>query len=116
MALLERLTSPGPTRILSLDGGGLRGVLAVEFLRKIELRAVHSAARSNADGKWSTCTWRSALRSPMLVRLPISLAALMSRNRNCVGINSSRPNSLEAVGVEPHVVPQVRQKGGEQIC
>ena len=29
MSLLKRLKSPGPKRILSLDGGGIRGALAL---------------------------------------------------------------------------------------
>lgn len=36
MDLLERLTSPGPKRILALDGGGIRGALTVGYLRQIE--------------------------------------------------------------------------------
>lgn len=44
MALLERLTSPGPKRILALDGGGLRGCITVGFLERIEsvLRQRHN--------------------------------------------------------------------------
>ncbi len=39
----EHFQSPGPKRILSLDGGGLRGILTLGFLRRIEsdLRARH---------------------------------------------------------------------------
>jgi hypothetical protein len=36
MGLLERLKSEGPKRILALDGGGLRGCVAVGFLERIE--------------------------------------------------------------------------------
>ena len=34
--LLERLTKPGPKRILALDGGGIRGILTLGFLQKIQ--------------------------------------------------------------------------------
>lgn len=39
----QRLQAPGPKRILSLDGGGARGLISVAFLKKIELvlRQVH---------------------------------------------------------------------------
>lgn len=41
--LLERLTSSGPKRILALDGGGIRGAIALGYLERIEqeLRARH---------------------------------------------------------------------------
>src|SRR5262249_47553857 len=35
-ALLARLTAPGPKRILSLDGGGIRGCSTLGFLERIE--------------------------------------------------------------------------------
>ncbi len=36
MTLLERLTAEGPKRMLALDGGGIRGVLTLGFLERIE--------------------------------------------------------------------------------
>lgn len=35
-ALLQRFNAPGPKRILSLDGGGVRGILSLGFLEKLE--------------------------------------------------------------------------------
>jgi hypothetical protein len=44
VSLIERLTAAGPKRILSLDGGGVRGVLTLGFLERIEadLRVRHN--------------------------------------------------------------------------
>ena len=36
MSLQERIQSNGPKKILALDGGGIRGILSVEILAKIE--------------------------------------------------------------------------------
>lgn len=36
MSYRERVTSPGPKKLLALDGGGIRGVLSVEVLAAIE--------------------------------------------------------------------------------
>ncbi|MBA2501111.1 MAG: patatin-like phospholipase family protein [Chitinophagaceae bacterium] len=44
MSLLQKLQSPGSKRILSLDGGGIRGALTLGYLQKIEaiLRKQHN--------------------------------------------------------------------------
>src|SRR3970040_157027 len=34
--LEARLTAPGPKRMLALDGGGIRGILTLEYLARIE--------------------------------------------------------------------------------
>lgn len=36
MSILERMQSPGPKKILTLDGGGIRGILTIEVLDEIE--------------------------------------------------------------------------------
>jgi patatin-like phospholipase/acyl hydrolase len=36
MPIIERIRSTGPKKILALDGGGIRGMIAVEVLGAIE--------------------------------------------------------------------------------
>ena len=36
MTVIERIQSTGPKKILALDGGGIRGMIAVEVLSAIE--------------------------------------------------------------------------------
>lgn len=53
MTALERLTAPGPKKLLALDGGGIRGALTIEVLAGIEamLRA------ATGDPKLRLCDW-----------------------------------------------------------
>jgi len=36
MNLIDRIEHPGPKKLLAIDGGGIRGVLALEVLQRIE--------------------------------------------------------------------------------
>ena len=36
MSLIERIEQEGPKKLLAIDGGGIRGVLALEVLQRIE--------------------------------------------------------------------------------
>ena len=46
----EHLFGPGPKRILTLDGGGIRGALTLGFLKRIEeLLAERAGATSCSD-------------------------------------------------------------------
>ncbi len=36
MSYVARETAPGPKKMLSIDGGGLRGILSLQVLRRIE--------------------------------------------------------------------------------
>jgi hypothetical protein len=44
-ALIARMQSPGPKKILALDGGGIRGMITVEVLAEIETRLRHKLGR-----------------------------------------------------------------------
>lgn len=50
MELLDRLAAPGPKRILALDGGGMRGIITLGFLARIEavLRERHGRFRMSS--------------------------------------------------------------------
>lgn len=47
-ALQDRLTKAGPKRILSLDGGGIRGAITIGFLEQIELIVQRLLGRDDA--------------------------------------------------------------------
>ncbi len=36
MSYRDRVSSPGPKKLLALDGGGIRGVITLEVLRRLE--------------------------------------------------------------------------------
>ncbi|HEU5286271.1 MAG TPA: patatin-like phospholipase family protein [Sphingomicrobium sp.] len=46
----RHLFGPGPKRILSLDGGGVRGAISVAFLERIEKIIQEEHARTNGNG------------------------------------------------------------------
>ena len=47
MSLADKIKSTGPKKILALDGGGIRGILTVEVLAKIESMLGHKLGRGN---------------------------------------------------------------------
>ena len=47
MSLADKIKSTGPKKILALDGGGIRGILTVEVLAKIEHMLRHNLRRGN---------------------------------------------------------------------
>jgi patatin-like phospholipase/acyl hydrolase len=47
MSLADKIKSNGPKKILALDGGGIRGILTVEVLAKIENMLRQKLARDN---------------------------------------------------------------------
>lgn len=47
MSLIDRIQDPGPKRLLAIDGGGIRGVLSLEVLRRIEELLGRQSGRSD---------------------------------------------------------------------
>ena len=47
MTLIERIERPGPKKLLAIDGGGIRGVLALEVLRRIEALLQQESGRDD---------------------------------------------------------------------
>ena len=47
MTLEEHLFAPGPKRILALDGGGVKGIVTIAFLEKIEEVLKERSGRGN---------------------------------------------------------------------
>ena len=54
MPKLERISKPGPKRLLSVDGGGIRGVLSLGILRRIEAIL---KAQSGGRGDFRLCQY-----------------------------------------------------------
>jgi len=50
-SLQQRLSAPGPKRILSLDGGGIRGAMTLGFLEKMEALLAERHEQSGVMGK-----------------------------------------------------------------
>ena len=73
-ALADRILDPGPKRLLAIDGGGIRGVLALEILAAIE-RQLGQGRRTSASATISTT---SPAPAPAASSPPASPAACRS--------------------------------------
>ena len=63
MTLTERIERPGPKKLLAIDGGGIRGVLALEVLQKIE-DAAQGGERPAPTSAWPTTSTTSPAPAP----------------------------------------------------
>jgi hypothetical protein len=50
ISLTDRLNKPGPRKLLALDGGGIRGVLSLLILARIEKLLVKQSGRHPEPG------------------------------------------------------------------
>ena len=74
MNLQERLSAPGPKRILALDGGGIRGALTLGYLERIEM--------ADRDGRASDEGTAIAIDLARLVRPQVQgIQVAVSRDR-----------------------------------
>jgi patatin-like phospholipase/acyl hydrolase len=47
MSLLERVDRKGPKKLLAIDGGGIRGVLSLEVLQRVETLLKKQSGRAD---------------------------------------------------------------------
>ena len=100
VSLRERLQRPGARKLLALDGGGIRGVLSLEILRKLE--SVLRTASGRADYRladyfdyisgtstggiiasitvhMTSCHSVSASEVTIILRMPMTMVCMSSR-------------------------------------